>query len=250
MDWFNDFSTGLVLTLTLIIAIGAQNAYVLKCSILRQRTLLIVTICIISDVAMIALGALAITSLEVIFPKVSDYIYLSGALFLFGHGIFSFLAIRKDETLPVNSASSKKPTPPQPEIQSVTTPSQNKAKMDGAKMDDANDDVLTKKAYRRETRRIVLTLLGVTYLNPHFYLDTFFLIGAQVSFQQGLEQMFFFLGCVSASVIWFFTLGYGARIISPLFAKPITWKLLNLAIGILMWTLAYTFAVQVIENLS
>ncbi|MBM1002261.1 MAG: amino acid transporter [Desulfofustis sp. PB-SRB1] len=83
------------------------------------------------------------------------------------------------------------------------------------------------------------TCLALTWLKPHVYLDTVVLFGA-VSTQYAEQRLFFFLGGVSGSFLFFFTLGYGARLLRPLFASPRAWKLLDTAIGLIMWTIGYS----------
>ena len=87
-------------------------------------------------------------------------------------------------------------------------------------------------------KNAVTTTLALTFLNPHVYLDTVVLIGTVVG-QYGLEtRIVFALGAMTASIIWFYGLGYGARLLRPLFAKPSTWRWLDILIGCIMCIIA------------
>ncbi|MGI9404773.1 MAG: LysE/ArgO family amino acid transporter [Hyphomicrobiaceae bacterium] len=85
--------------------------------------------------------------------------------------------------------------------------------------------------------RIVLTMLAVTYLNPHVYLDTVLLLGALAGQYPAMQRPAFGGGAVLASCIWFYSLGYGARWLAPWFAKPAAWRVLDVLIGVIMWTI-------------
>ena len=90
----------------------------------------------------------------------------------------------------------------------------------------------------------VLTCLALTFLNPHVYIDTVILLGS-VSVQYGDENRFAFgLGAVLASFVWFFALGYGARLLEPLFAKPIAWRILDFAIAGIMTAIAVSLLIS------
>ena len=92
---------------------------------------------------------------------------------------------------------------------------------------------------RPNTKVVLTTVLALTFLNPHVYLDTVLLIGSIASPYTDNDRRYFTLGAVSASFIWFFSLGYGARLLTPLFTKPSAWKILNSIIGLVMWWIAY-----------
>lgn len=84
----------------------------------------------------------------------------------------------------------------------------------------------------------ILTCLGFTLLNPHVYLDTVLLLGG-LSVQYAPNHFYFGFGAMTASFVWFLSLGMGARFLTPLFEKPRTWVILELIIGILMWMIAF-----------
>ncbi len=93
---------------------------------------------------------------------------------------------------------------------------------------------------KKSTFMIILTLLSLSFLNPHVYLDTVVLIGTIGSKYVGNEQNIFVLGAATSSFVWFFSLAYGSRILIPLFKKPITWKFLDLFTAFIMFFVAFT----------
>ena len=196
---FNIFFTGLLLGGSLIIAIGAQNAYVLKQGLLRNRVFIICLICALSDALLISIGTTGIGKIIEDHPKWLKAITWFGAVYLFIFGILSFRSALSNQTL-----------------HAATTNTTQK------------------------TQVIISTVLALTFLNPHVYLDTVLLIGSIASPYANVERLYFTLGAISASFIWFFFLGYGARFLIPLFNKPVAWKILNTLIGIIMWWIAYS----------
>ncbi len=196
---FNIFFTGLLLGGSLIIAIGAQNAYVLKQGLLRSRVFIICLICALSDALLISIGTTGIGKIIEDHPKWLKAITWFGAVYLFIFGILSFRSALSNQTL-----------------HAATTNTTQK------------------------TQVIISTVLALTFLNPHVYLDTVLLIGSIASPYANVERLYFTLGAISASFIWFFSLGYGARFLIPLFSKPVAWKILNTLIGIIMWWIAYS----------
>ena len=195
----NIFLTGLLLGGGLIIAIGSQNAYVLKQGLLRSHVFIICLICTLSDALLITIGTTGIGKIIESHPDWLKAITWFGAAYLFIFGIMSFRAALSNQTL-------------------------------SAAADDSSQN----------TKVIVTTVLALTFLNPHVYLDTVLLIGSISSPYESTERLYFTLGAVSASFIWFFSLGYGARLLIPLFKKPSAWKILNSLIGLLMWWIAYS----------
>lgn len=192
------FLTGFSLSFSLILAIGSQNAFVLKQGIKKQHVLLICVICALSDAILISLGVAGFGVIVNEHPTIETYARYGGATFLFIYSILSF-----------KSAFG-----------------QNHALKPEAKALDS-------------TLKVVLMCLAFTWLNPHVYLDTMVLLGS-ISTQYKGEQIQFTLGAVSASFIFFFSLGYGARFLSPLFQNPKSWKLLEIIVGLTMLTIAST----------
>jgi L-lysine exporter family protein LysE/ArgO len=192
------FLTGLLLGGSLIIAIGSQNAYVLKQGLIKSHVFLICLICALSDALLITLGTSGVGAIIEKNPEWLKAVTWFGAAYLIAFSLTSFRAAFSGETLQTASNNT----------------SQN-------------------------TKTIVSTVLALTFLNPHVYLDTVLLIGSIASPYSDGDKLNFTLGAVSASFIWFFGLGYGARFLSPLFSKPKAWKILNVLIGVVMLGIAY-----------
>jgi L-lysine exporter family protein LysE/ArgO len=186
---------GLLTGLSLIVAIGAQNAYVLRLGLARHFVGLAVFICASADVALIVLGIGGIGRIVHAFPVVLQIIKWVGVVYLIGFALLSFWRARRSEVLLPSEAD-----PP--------------------------------------TRRVVaLTTLAFTFLNPHVYLDTVLLVGS-IGNQYGAHRWWFAVGAGMASVLWFTALGFGARAASRLMSRPITWRVLDIVIGIVMLTIA------------
>ncbi len=196
------FLTGFSISLSLILAIGAQNAFVLKQGLKQQYVLIVVLICAFSDALLISLGVSGFYLLIQTIPWLDAAARIGGAAFLFVYGALSF-----------NSAFKKS---------------------HGLNPADENTALSLSK--------VIMICLGFTWLNPHVYLDTLVLIGS-ISSQYPGQKIEFALGAVSASFIFFFALGYGARLLRPVFNKPVAWKVLEGLIGIVMWSIALSLVV-------
>lgn len=188
-------AAGLGTGLSLIVAIGAQNAYVLRLGLHRRHVPAIVGVCAVSDLLLIALGVAGLGALVQARPAVLSVIGWAGAAFLVGYGL---LAARR-------------------------------AMRPGAPASAASDE----GAADASMRGSVLTCLGLTWLNPHVYLDTVLLLGS-VAAGYGAHRWLFGVGAGLASVLWFSVLGFGARYARPLFARPTAWRVLDGAIAATM----------------
>ena len=187
---------GFTLGLSLILAIGAQNAFVLRQGLKNEHLLLVCTICALSDALLILAGVGGFHLLVAAWPAVVDIARWGGALFLLIYGGMAFYqALRVDQGL---------------------RPS----------------ETATNSAWQT-----ALTCLAFTWLNPHVYLDTVVLLGS-VSTQFGAQSGWFAGGAMSASFVFFFALGYGARLLRPIFALPRAWRILDFVIGCVMWAIA------------
>jgi len=196
----NAFLPGLLTGLSLIVAIGAQNAFVLRQGLLKKHVLAVVLICAISDAALIVIGVLGLGSLIQLLPWALEVIRWVGVAFLFWYGSTSLRRFMKNESLKAAEAGSG------------------------------------------TLKQTVLTVLALTFLNPHVYLDTVIFIGGIANqFQE--NTWFFAIGAVTASFIWFFSLGFGATKASVLVSKPAFWKILDIFIAAVMYGLAITLAV-------
>lgn len=190
-------ATGYATAFSLILAIGAQNAFVLRQGLRREHVFAICLICALSDAILITAGVAgfgAIVAAVPIFPLLMRW---AGALFLLAYGALRFFAAWKG----------------------------------GAAMETANGGT--------SLRAAVITCLALTWANPHVYLDTLGLIGAVSTQFLGPAKFVFGIAAVAASFTFFFGLGYGARLIAPMMRSETAWRVLDLAIGVLMWVLAW-----------
>lgn len=185
-------ATGLGAGLALIVAIGAQNAFVLRQGIRGEHVGLVVLVCMLSDIVLIAAGILGIGAVITAVPAVVVVIRLAGAAFLLG---YAALAAKR-------------------------------AFRPGALTAGGQQGGLTRKA-------VLATALTLTWLNPHVYLDTVLLLGTLANQHEEL-RWWFGAGAALGSVVWFSALGYGARFLRPIFAKPGAWRVLDGLIAAVM----------------
>lgn len=188
---------GFGLSASLIIAIGAQNAFVLRQGLRRQYVFIVAAICILSDAIMFSIGAAGFGSLVNANPALMQAVAWLGAAFLFVYGLLSFRSAWRGGSLELAR----------------------------------NAGALTRRA-------AVLTALAVTWLNPHAYLDTIVLVGGIAGQFPWEERVYFLLGSISASFVWFSGLAYGAGFLVPLFQKEWAWRVLDTGVGLLMWGIA------------
>ncbi|MBJ8479632.1 amino acid transporter [Acinetobacter pittii] len=181
----------------LIVAIGAQNAFVLKQGLKQQYVFWLCLICALSDSILIACGVLGFAEIMTASPILITVAKYLGATFLLVYGAKAFYAAFK------------------------TTQSMD--------LDSSQKQTLT---------QALATCLAFTWLNPHVYLDTIVLIGSVAT--QLEDKVSFALGSIFASWVFFFSLGYGARLLKPLFTNPKAWKILDFLIGCVMWSIAIT----------
>lgn len=193
----NAFISGFGLGLSFIVAIGAQNAFVLKQGIKKEHVFVICFLCALSDALLIFFGVSGFGYLINQFPQLQDFARYGGFIFLFFYGLKSFW-----------SAWSMS----------------HELKAQGSTIS--------------SLKKVILLTLAFTWLNPHVYLDTVILLGS-VSIKFGTQSFIFGFGAMSASFVFFFALGYGARFLAPLFSKALSWKVLEVFIGTTMWWLAY-----------
>jgi len=178
--------------LSLIVAIGGQNAFVLRQGLRREHVFTIVAICALSDALLIVLGVLGLGSLIAGVPVVLNIIEIAGGLFLVTYGVLAAKRAVKPGEL-------------------TTDPSGAPLKWGAA----------------------VATVLALTYLNPHVYLDTVLLLGS-VAGTYGDNRWWFAAGAAMGSIVWFSALGFGARLLRPVFAKPVAWRILDAVIAVVM----------------
>lgn len=186
---------GFALGFSLILAIGAQNAFVLRQGLRRSHIFAICLTCAVSDALLIAAGVAGFGALALAFPWFETAMRFGGAAFLLWYGFRAFrAALTATESL---EAAGNGPG---------------------------------------SLRAALLAVLALTWLNPHVYLDTVVLLGA-VSAQYP-DRLAFAIGAMTASFVFFFSLGYGARALAPLFANPRAWQALDAIVGLTMWAIA------------
>jgi L-lysine exporter family protein LysE/ArgO len=188
--------SGFALGGSLIVAIGAQNAFILRQGLIRSHVFVLCLICALSDAVLIAAGVGGLGTVVSQSPVLISIVTLGGVVFLGSYGVMAF----------------------------------RRAAKPGAMVAEAPQGMPLKAA--------VLTCLAFTFLNPHVYLDTVLLLGSLSAAFEGGERVAYGLGAASASFVWFFGLGYGARLLAPLFARPAAWRVLDGLIGLVMSLLA------------
>ncbi len=195
------FFTGL----SLIVAIGAQNAFVIRQGLAKSYVFLVVIICAVIDALLIALGIAGLGALITATPWLLEFIRWFGVAYLTWFGLKSFRRAFSKQQMDLSGSTS-----------------------DTAK-------------------KVAASVLGFTLLNPHVYLDTVILVGS-IGNQFGDQRWWFGLGAMAASFVWFFGLGYGAKAASRFMTKPVFWRVLDTAIGVVMFSIAILLAVFDFSN--
>ena len=192
----SNFLPGYFLSLSLIVAIGAQNAFVLRQGLRRSHVFWVCLTCGVSDALLITAGVAGFGTLATRVPWFEPLMRFGGAAFLIWYGWRNVVsAWRGGQTLDTGPGQTVQPL-----------------------------------------GRTLFTLLALTWLNPHVYLDTVVLLGS-ISAQYD-DRLLFGAGAVVGSISFFFALGYGARMLAPLFARPRSWQVLDGLIAATMWVIA------------
>jgi L-lysine exporter family protein LysE/ArgO len=227
---------GLGLGLSLIIAIGAQNLFVLRQGIRREHVFAVAAICALSDLALIIVGISGIGAVLEAVPWLVDVIRWAGAAFLVGYGL---LAARR-ALRPSGAALVAEPASAKPLVEPVTDAAGDAAgdsrrPAASVAVATARPSVTAPPAAAQRTTLIaaVLTCLALTWLNPHVYLDTVFLLGS-VANTHGDGRWAFAAGAGVASIVWFFGLAYGARLLGGVLGSPRAWRVLDAVIAVVM----------------
>jgi L-lysine exporter family protein LysE/ArgO len=186
---------GLGLGLSLIVAIGAQNAFVLRQGLRLEHVPVVVAICALSDAVLIVAGVAGNSWLSTRLPDAITVIRLAGAAFLLGYAVLAARRALRPAAIDVDAGGTRSGL--------VAT---------------------------------VVACLALTWLNPHVYLDTVLLLGS-VADSHGLRRWWFAVGAILGSMLWFTALGYGARLMRPLFTRPAAWRVLDAGIAVVMATL-------------
>ena len=191
------FTTGFALSATLIIAIGAQNAFVLRQGIRKEHVAPIVAFCALADFVLMGAGVLGLASVLGNSPALVALLTAAGSGFLVWYGVRALRRASMPQSL--RTANGVEPL--------------------------SLGNALAQAA-------------GFTLLNPHVYLDTVLLVGSIGTRQPPDMRVWFVGGAACASGVWFTTLGYGARLLAPVFARPRAWQVLDTLVGLTMLALA------------
>ena len=194
---FSIYITGLMMGLSLIVAIGAQNAFILRQGLRNEHVFAVCLACAVSDAALIVLGVTSLQQIARFMPWLDPVMRYGGAAFLVWYGARSlYSALRSSATLTAAEARTA------------------------------------------SFRQTLMTCLALTWLNPHVYLDTVVLLGT-ISTRYPGQQTSFAAGAVTCSFLFFFSLGYGATWLRPIFSKPSSWRMLETLVAFTMWVIAF-----------
>ena len=189
---------GFGLGASLIIAIGAQNAFVLRQGLKRIHVFATAAISTLCDALLIALGVGGLGTIIAIIPALTKVMTWAGVLFLLYYGFRSFRSAIKPASMHVEKGN----------------------------------------AQTIRLRDTVLAVLAFSLLNPHVYLDTVVLVGSVGAHYAPDVRVSFALGAMLASLTWFFSLAYGAAWLTPVFQRPMAWRILDACVGCIMWGIA------------
>ena len=190
------FISGFLISISLILALGPQNVFVLRQGLLRKHVFAACLVCSISDALLIAAGVLGVGLFISEIEELATWMSVGAALFLIAYGILRIKSAFNPKGMEVDEGESKDLWP------------------------------------------TILAGLAFTYLNPHVYVDTLLLIGGASSSYVGDEKLMFGIGAATASFVFFFSLGYGAKRLSPILNNPESWKIIDLFIAGVMFTVA------------
>ena len=190
------FLSGFLLSAALIIAIGAQNLFVLRQGLRREHVGAIVLFCASADALLIIAGVSGVGTFLAAIPQFAAALSLGGAAFLGWYGVKALRRMISPEAMVVGETG------------------------------------------RATLAQALTATAGFTFLNPHVYLDTVLLMGTAGSTQPVELRPIFTAGAIVASFCWFTALGYGARLLRPVFARPAAWRVLDAFVGLVMLGLA------------
>ena len=200
--------SGFVLGLSLIVAIGAQNAFVLRQGLVRRHVFAVSLVCALSDAVLITVGVAGLGTLIASDDALLVAVTLGGALFLLAYALFAFRRAWQ------------------------------------------GTGGLRAEGQSGSLSAALATALALTWLNPHVYLDTVLLLGSLSAPFERTGRVLYGAGAVTASFAWFFALGYGARLLEPLFLRPAAWRVLDAAIGVVMLAIAGGLAWPLVRQAS
>lgn len=191
---------GLIVGLSLIIAIGPQNSFLIRQGIKREHVFLSALICSLADIVLIGVGVGGVGAFFSSHHLLTELAKWLGIAFLCGYAMFSFRSAKKPKVLKNNMLVG------------------------------ATD----------EKKEIAMILLALCFLNPHAYLDAMVLLGSISAQHEGYDRYLFGLGAMIASFIWFFTITYCAKCLTPIFKQPKAWRILDIIIGCTMLLVAFS----------
>jgi len=194
-------SAAFVLMAGLIVAIGAQNALVLRQGLRRSHVFAVALTCALIDASLITVGVAGFGGVVGRYPQAVAIAAWTGAAFLAVYGVLSLRSAFKSESL----------------------------EAEGGEL-----------AATQTLAGVLSATLAVSLLNPHVYLDTIVLVGSVAVQYPPAARVSFALGAMSASFAWFFSLAFGARFLAPLFARPVAWRILDAAIAVVMFSVAFS----------
>jgi L-lysine exporter family protein LysE/ArgO len=201
------FVTGFALSATLMMAIGAQNAFVLRQGLRGEHVLLVVAFCALADLLLIGAGVAGLARVLGDAPRLTLAWTAGGSLFLTWYGVRALIRARRASSMDV--AAGEGPI---------------------------------------SVRTAVAQVAGFTFLNPHVYLDTVLLMGSVGARQPSDMRMWFIGGAAAASGAWFTSLGFGARLLRPVFRTARAWQLLDTAVGLTMLVLAVSLLTKLVSG--
>lgn len=200
---FTTYFTGMTVGLSLIVAIGSQNAFVLRQGLRNEFVFAVCLACALSDAILIVVGVTSLQQIVEFLPWLDPVMRYGGTAFLIWYGAKSFMSALK-----------------------------------GSGALDVGDGLSTSFA------KTMAMCLALTWLNPHVYLDTVVLLGT-VSTRFPGHLFEFAAGAVTGSFLFFFSLGYGAIWLRPLFSRPLSWRILEAVIGCVMWLIAFRLLTRI-----
>jgi L-lysine exporter family protein LysE/ArgO len=200
------FTTGFAFSATLIIAIGAQNSFVLRQGLRREHVVAIVAFCALADLALISAGVAGLAKVLGGAPSLTMALTIAGTLFLTWYGLRAVRRAFQPQALRADGGA------------------------------------------RVSLRGAVAQAAAFTFLNPHVYLDTVLLMGSVGARQPADARLWFVGGAALASGAWFTALGFGARLLAPLFSRPRAWQVLDILVGATMLALAAGLGAQALGD--
>lgn len=206
--YMNIFLQGFMVCFGLIVSIGAQNAFLLKQGILKQHVFWVAFICFFCDVILMTFGVLGLGSLIAQSMWLSVGLALFGALFLFTYGSRSFISAYRG----------------------------------------TSQLLALKDKEKGGLKRAIWFTFAITLLNPHVYIDTVVIVGGIGGMLSFDEKIWFLLGALICSFLWFFGLGYGAGFLAPYFEKRRTWQILDLITALIMYVIAFSLILYALNT--